>query len=503
MSAVSARLLPRPALGGRVALRVLHVAAEVYPLVKTGGLADVVAALPPALAAAGADVRLLLPGLPSIIEAVQGLRAVLDIGPCCGALRVRVLAGRLPGAGLPVYVIEAPQLWQRGGSPYQASDGSEWPDNLQRFSLLGLIGARLASGEVDPDWVPDVVHAHDWHAALACAHMAEHVPTRAASVYTVHNLAFQGLFPLPDAWQTGLGSRCFSPAGLEFHGQFSFMKAGLKFADKVTTVSPTYAREIAGHEHGCGLDGVIRGRGGDVVGILNGIDEAVWSPARDAALDARYDLGRMAGKTACRQALQRTAGLAVDDRALVLTVVSRLTAQKGLDLVLSALPALVAAGVQFVVQGTGDPALEAAFRMAQQAHPGRVAVHIGYDEARAHQLIAGADVIAVPSRFEPCGLTQMYGLRYGTPPVVRRCGGLADTVDDGVTGFVFDAATPAAFEQAVRRAAALRADAPRWAAMQAAGMDRPLSWEGPARAYLALYVEAIEARAQRPRRVLV
>ncbi len=492
-------------------MRILHVAAEVYPLVKTGGLADVVAALPPALAEAGADVRLLLPGLPAVLDAVQSARTVVSIGSCFGALRVRLLLARMPGNHLPVYVVDAPHLYRRAGGPYQAADGAEWPDNLQRFALLGWVAAHLAADDADPDWVPDIVHAHDWHAAMACAYMADHLPTPAASVYTVHNLAFQGLFPHHDWSLLGLSSRFMSPAGLEFHGQLSFMKAGLKFADKVTTVSPNYAVEIATHDFGCGLDGVIRGRGSDVSGIINGIDEAVWSPAQDAAIAARYDAERLAGKQACRRALQVASGLALDDQALILTVVSRLTSQKGLDLVLAALPALVREGVQFAVQGTGEPALEVAFRMAEQAHPGRVSVHIGYDETRAHQLIAGADVIAVPSRFEPCGLTQLYGLRYGTVPVVRRVGGLADTVLDErrdmpdaesserQTGFTFDAATPAAFEAAVRRALAMKQSPETWQRMMRRGMAQDLSWAGPARDYLALYAQALQARSAAPR----
>jgi starch synthase len=484
-------------------MKVLHVAAEVYPLVKTGGLADVTAALPAALAEAGADVRLLLPGLPAILDAVQSARTVIVIGACFGALRVRLLLGKMPGTQLPVYVVDAPHLYRRPGGPYQAPDGAEWPDNLQRFALLGWVAAHIAADDADPAWVPDIVHAHDWHTAMACAYMADHPATQAASVFTVHNLAFQGLFPQHDWALLGLSARFMSPMGLEYHGQLSFMKAGLKFADKVTTVSPSYAREIATHEFGCGLDGVVRGRGADVSGILNGIDEAVWSPAADAAIARRYDSTQPTGKQACRQALQAALGLASDPDALVLTVVSRLTAQKGLDLVLSALPALVADGVQFAVQGTGEPALEAAFRMAEQSHPGRVSVRIGYDENRAHQLVAGADVIAVPSRFEPCGLTQMYGLRYGTPPVVRRVGGLADTVVDGdaatQTGFVFDAATPGAFEGAVRRARALHQDPAAWQAVMQRGMAQDLSWTGPARAYLALYEAARQARISAPR----
>jgi len=488
-------------------MKILHVAAEVFPLVKTGGLADVVAALPVALARQGADVRLLLPGLPAVMDSVQGARTVIDIGPCFGALRVRLLLARMPGSQLPVYVVDAPYLYRRGGGPYQDSQGEEWPDNLQRFALLGWVAAHLAAEDADPEWAPDIVHAHDWHAAMACAYIAEHPPTQAGTVFTVHNLAFQGLFPMHD-WSTlGLATRLMSPAGLEFHGQLSFMKAGLKFADRITTVSPTYAREIATHEFGWGLDGVIRGRGAAVTGVLNGIDDEVWNPSTDPAIAERYDAKHLAGKRGCRLALQRELGLDMDDEALLVTVVSRLTAQKGLDLVLAALPDLLHAGVQLAVQGTGEPALEAAFGMAMQAHPGRVHVHIGYDEARAHRLVAGADAIAVPSRFEPCGLTQLYGLRYGTLPIVRRVGGLADTVTDATpsamaegraTGFSFDAATPAALESAIMRARDVRRDAVAWRALMVTAMSQPLSWDGPARAYLDLYTSVRAGRVRPP-----
>ncbi len=483
-------------------MKVLHVAAEIYPLVKTGGLADVVAALPVAQQRQGLDVRLLLPGLPQVLEAVQGARTVADIGACFGAMRVRLLLGRLPGSLLPVYVVEAPYLYRRGGGPYHDDRGDEWPDNLQRFALLGWVAAHLAGGDADAQWVPEVMHAHDWHAAMGCAYMADHAPTGAASIFTVHNLAFQGLFPLHDWPLLGLGSRLMSPAGLEYHGQLSFMKAGLKFADRVVTVSPRYAREIATPEFGCGLDGVIRGRGEHVTGILNGIDDDVWDPARDSALVHRYDAARLQGKQACRRALQAELGLQPDDAALLVTVISRLTQQKGLDLMLAALPALLQSGAQLAVQGTGEPALEAAFTEAQRAHPGRVHCFIGYDEARAHRLIAGADAIAVPSRFEPCGLTQLYGLRYGTLPIVRRVGGLADTVIDDAgpgpaNGFVFDAATPAALTQCLLRAAALRQFPEAWRARMAAGMGQQLSWVGPARQYAQLYAQATGAPVAR------
>lgn len=476
-------------------MRVLHVAAEVYPLVKTGGLADVVAALPAAQARQGAEVRLLLPGLPSVMDGVQHARPVIDIGSCFGALRVRLLLARMPGTGLPVYVLDAPYLYRRTGSPYGNHGGEEWPDNLQRFALLGWVAAHLAADDADLKWRADIVHAHDWHAALACAHVADHPASDVRSVFTIHNMAFQGLFPLHDWPLLGLASRHMSPAGLEFHGQLSFMKAGLQYAHRITTVSPTYAHEIATAEFGFGLDGAIRSRGADVVGILNGIDADVWNPAIDPAIAARYDDARLEGKRACREALQAELGLAADDDALLLAVISRLSAQKGLDLLLAALPQLAAAGVQLVLLGTGEPSLEAAFRMASEAHAGRVHVHIGYDEARAHRLLAGADAIVVPSRFEPCGLTQMYGLRYGTLPIVRRVGGLADTVHDaGGTqgnGFVFDEATPTALAAAVLRAARLRTQDPKtWGMLQQRGMAADLAWAGSARRYLQLYRDA-------------
>ena len=478
------------------ALRVLHAAAEVFPLVKTGGLADVVAALPVAERAAGCDARLLLPGYPAILEALRTPRTVCEAGPAFGALRVRLLRGRLPDTNMPAYVIDAPYLFRRAGGPYLDAAGAEWPDNAQRFALLGWLAAHLAAGDADDRWQPDVVHAHDWHAALACTYMAGHASTRARSVFTIHNLAFQGLFPLPDAALLNLPSRWLTSDGLEFHGQLNFMKAGLVHADLVTTVSPTYAREIGTAEFGCGLEGVIRARGASVVGILNGIDDQQWDPATDPALAARFSAHDLTGKLVCRRALQQELGLDVDDDALVLTIVSRLSAQKGLDLVIASLEPLVQAGVQLALQGTGDPALEAAFRMAMDAHPGRVQARMEWDEDRAHRLVAGADAIAVPSRFEPCGLTQMYGLRYGTVPIVRRVGGLADTVVDGApehladgtaTGVVFDAATPASFERAVRRALELRRSPASWRAIMQQGMQAPLSWAGPAQAYLDLY----------------
>lgn len=491
-------------------MRVLQVAAEVFPLVKTGGLADVVGALPPALAAQGVDTQLLLPALPAVADALHGARTVAQLGPMFGAARVALLHGRLHGVDVPAYVIDAPYLYRRDGNPYLGPDGHDWPDNLQRFALLGWAAAHLAGGELDARWQPELLHAHDWHAALACAHLAMHPSTAAGSVFTIHNLAYQGLFPLGDFALLGLSQRVLWPHGIEFHRQVSFMKGGLLYADRISTVSPTYAREIATPEFGCGLDGVLRDRGADVRGILNGVDRALWNPATDRAIAARYDASSLAGKAYCKAALQREFGLPERADAPLLGVVSRLTAQKGLDLLLGALPAWVERGGQLVVQGSGEPALEQALRAAAARHPRQVALHLGYDEPRAHRVVAGADVIVVPSRFEPCGLTQMYGLRYGTLPLVRRVGGLADTVvdaddaalaDDRATGFVFDAADADAVDAALRRAGALFREPARWQQVMRRAMAQTFGWDDAARQYRALYDEAAAARRTHPRGV--
>ncbi len=466
-------------------------------------------ALPQALCNQGADLRLLLPGLPGIIDAVLHAKRVGQIGPVFGAASVTLLRAQMPYTHVPVYVIDAPFLYRRSGGPYQDRHGVEWADNLQRFGLLGWVAAQLAQGQLDPDWYAAVVHAHDWHAALSCAYLHAHPAGEAASVFTVHNLAFQGLFPHDDWSLLGLSSRYMSPSALEFHGQLSFMKAGLKFADRITTVSPTYAREIATAEFGAGLEGVIRGRGSDVLGILNGIDAQVWDPASDTSLPQRYSATQLQGKAVCKAALQTQFALAAEPGTPLLGVVSRLTSQKGLDLVLSVLPEIIRLGGQLVVQGTGEASLEAAFRMAAAAHPGRVGVLLGYDETGAHRLLAGVDMVLVPSRFEPCGLTQMYGLRYGSVPIVRRVGGLADTVRDvgdaaldaaSGNGFVFDAAQPPALQDAIARAFDLYRKRQAWVELMRRGMVENLSWDDPARRYMRLYEQLSSERRETRRK---
>lgn len=477
-------------------MKVLHVASEVFPFVKTGGLADVVGALPQAQIGQGAKVRLVLPGFPAILDAVMSPKKLCDIGAVFGAGRVTILQAQLTYTHVPVYIVDAPYMYRRNGSPYHNSAGAEWSDNMQRFALLGWVAAHLAAGELDPDWVPDVLHAHDWHAALACAYVAQHMPTAAKTVFTVHNLAYQGLFSMGDFSLLGLPARFAAPTALEFHGQLSFMKAGLKFADRVTTVSGSYAREIATPEFGCGLEGVIQSRGADVSGILNGVEYSIWNPDADTSLAARYGSGDLAGKADCKLALQKEFGLQVDAKAPLFAVVSRFTSQKGLDLVLGALPYLVRNGGQLMLQGNGDVALESAFLAAAQAHPKQIAVKIGYDEGLAHCIIGGADALLMPSRFEPCGLTQLYALRYGSLPVVHRVGGLADTVVDAsdgnlsadrATGFSFSGTTIGELEATLGRAMALYKQSASWQKVMRRAMAQEFSWNVAAKAYIALY----------------
>lgn len=479
-------------------MRVLQVCAEIFPLLKTGGLADVAGALPAALAAAGVDARVLLPGFEAILAGLHEPVTVAELPPHGRVPGARLLFGTLPACGCQAYVVDAPSLYRRDGGPYADARQHPFADNHLRFARLGWAAAELARG-IDPAWRAELVHAHDWHAALAPACIkALGAPT--ASVYTVHNLAYQGNFDARLFPDLGLPLTYFQPEGLECYGQLNFMKAGLYFADRLTTVSPTYAREIQQPEQGQGLDGLLRARAGVLYGILNGVDAAVWQPARDPLIESTYDADEMAGKARCKAALQARLGLAGDARGPLFVVVSRLTEQKGLHLVQEALPALVERGGQFALLGSGDAGMEAAFTALAQAHPRAVAVRIGYDEPFAHQLVAGGDVIMVPSRFEPCGLTQLYGLAYGCLPLVRRVGGLADTVTDAslealdegrATGFVFDEFSSAGLDAAIRRAFALYRRAGDWRAVQRSAMAQRHDWAVAARAYVQVYRQAL------------
>ncbi|HXO03610.1 MAG TPA: glycogen synthase GlgA [Stellaceae bacterium] len=478
-------------------LRALHVAAELYPWVKTGGLGDVVAALPPALLAQGVDTRLCLPGFPALLDAFHLTDAVRLATPFA-AERVRVALATLPGSKIAAYLVDHPAFYDRPGGPYGGTDGRDWPDNHRRFALLAWVAAALGHG-ADPNWRPDIVHSHDWHAGLAPAYLkAASAP--ATSVFTVHNLAYQGFFAAGIFPELSLPAGFYQLDGVEFYGGVSFLKAGLAYADRLTTVSPTYAREIQTPEYGEGLDGLLRLRAGALTGILNGVDPRYWDPEHDDAIPQPYNVDTAeAGKAAAKAALRRRLHL-YDGAAPVFGVVSRLTPQKGLDLLLEAVPDLAACGGQLALLGNGDHPLETGFAAAAAAYRGTVGVEIGYDEALARLVVAGADCMVLPSRFEPCGLTQLYALRYGTLPVVRRTGGLADTVVDATparlrdktaTGFSFDPATAEGLAAAIERATALYADRPRWRQMMRQAMTRDFSWAQSARQYVTLYRELV------------
>lgn len=479
-------------------LRVLQVASEAFPLIKTGGLADVVGALPGALAAEGIEIRTLLPLYPQIRQRLERVEPVLELGELMGG-PARLLAGE--AAGLALFLLEADHLYDRPGGPYQGPDGADWPDNAERFAALSWAAREIGLGALEA-WRPAVVHAHDWQAGLAPAYLALAGLPRPASVLTIHNLAFQGQFPATLLAKLRLPAEAFTIEGVEYYGAIGFLKAGIAYADRITTVSPTYAREIRTPALGMGLDGLLRHRADRLCGIVNGIDERHWDPARDPHLAAAFDGDRLDARAACREAL--VAELGLDPSAAPLFgVVTRLTWQKGMDLLLEALPRLLALGGALAMLAAGDPPLESAFAEAARGHPGRIAVRFGYDEPLAHRIFAGADAILVPSRFEPCGLTQLYALRYGAVPIVARVGGLADTVidandaalADGVaTGFQFAPVTVEALIDALERAAALFRDPERWRALQRRGMTRSLGWKARAPAYAKLYRELVAER---------
>lgn len=481
-------------------MRVLHAASELYPLVKTGGLADVAAALPAALARNGVDARVILPGYPTVMEALGGAETIFADINLFGGGRARLLRGRLDGVVVPAYVLDAPGHFDRPGNPYLGPDGKDWPDNHLRFAALGWAAARIGGG-ADGGWRPDIVHGHDWQAGLAPAYLAHgEGGARPRTVLTIHNLAYQGRFPPESFAALGLPSSAWAVEGAEFYGGVGFLKAGLWYADRITTVSRTYAKEIQTPAHGCGLDGLLRGRADDLVGIVNGIDLDVWNPGGDPALPEPFGVDDMSGKAAAKADLQRRMGLRVDQDAPLFGVISRLTWHKGLDLLLDALPGLAGQGAQLALLGSGDAELEAGFAEAARAYPGKIAARIGYDEILAHRIEGGSDVIMVPSRAEPCGLTQLYALRYGSLPLVRGVGGLADTVVNAepenvaagtATGFVFRDATVEGLAGTIAWACALHRDHDVWQSMQRAAMEADFGWPKAAREYEALYRDLI------------
>lgn len=478
-------------------MRILYVTSEAYPLIKTGGLADVSGSLPAALRHLGEDVRLLIPGYRQVLSKLRNTRALLELKwlPMVG--NVTILTGEMPDTGVPVMVIDHPQLYDRDGGPYLDSTGHEWVDNPLRFGILSRIGAILGS-KASPlaDWIPDIVHCNDWQGGLTPAYMHYSGSPCAKSVLGIHNLAFQGNFPAEWVERLGLPRDGFSINGFEYYGQLSFLKAGVFYADSIATVSPTYAQEIQTAEYGFGLQGLLATRSKDIHGILNGIDTAEWNPAEDQHLPQTYDSDSLSKKDTVKLALQQRLGLTQDVAMPLLGVVSRLTSQKGLDLFLKCAAPLLKQGCQIAVLGGGDPALEQGFLQLALEHPQQVSVTIGYNEPLSHMIMAGVDIFIMPSRFEPCGLNQMYGLHYGTPPVVRRTGGLADSVHDttasslangSANGFVFDLANTNDLLTTIQRALACYGNKAEWRQVQRNGMSVDLSWDHSALDYLNIY----------------
>jgi len=471
--------------------RILFATSEVHPLIKTGGLADVSASLPAALQELGQDVRLLIPGYNQVLDGLIKKKTVATFSVFPGQPEVKLLSAVMPITNVPVYVLDAPEYYCRAPGPYQYHLGGDWPDNPIRFGILAKVAAMIGSASSPIDWQAELVHCNDWQTGLIPAYLQMEKGERAKSVMTIHNIAFQGNFDRDWSKPLGIPASMFNMHGVEFHGNLSFLKSGLQYADRIVTVSPTYAHEIQATEMGYGMQGLLTTRKADVSGILNGIDENEWNAATDKHLEVHYDESDLTKKTQGKLALQKRLGLEVNEHVPLLGVVSRLTYQKGLDLLLECLPTLLDNGAQLVVLGSGDAEFERRYQLLAQRYVGRVSVTIGFDEPLSHQIMAGADIFLMPSRFEPCGLNQMYGMRYGTPPLVRRTGGLADSVTnanlDGGTGFVFDDPGVQALQQTIKWAIECYRDPNTFRRIQLNGMRSDVGWRHSAQLYLDLY----------------
>jgi len=483
-------------------LRILFVTSEAFPLIKTGGLADVSGSLPAALNEIGADVRLLIPAYPDVLKKLLNQHTVATVANLPFAGSATLISGEIEESGVSVLAIKCPSLYERAGGPYVDEKGLNWQDNPVRFGILSLVAAILSDSESPlKNWIPDIVHCNDWQTGLTPAYMhyrqqARPALKQAKSVLSIHNLAFQGTFHGDWTTQLGLPPTSFNIEGVEYYGQLSFLKGGIYFADSIATVSPTYAQEIQTEEYGFGMQGLLAHRGHEIHGILNGIDLNEWNPAKDPHLTKRYSANRMNDKKVVKTALQSRLGLYVDEAAPLFGVVSRLTYQKGLDMFLSIAKPFLRQGSQIALLGGGETELEAGFRQLAHDYPLQVSVNIGYNEPLSHQIMAGSDIFIMPSRFEPCGLNQMYGLRYGTPPIVSHTGGLADSVQDTnaeslkmgtATGFVMTDKTPEALFASIQNALNNYRNDKAWRKIQRNGMRRDLGWDKSAGKYLSLY----------------
>lgn len=479
--------------------RILFAASEIFPLAKTGGLADVCASLPAALAGLGAEVQLVMPGYEQALDLADRPHVTATLDNVLGFENVRIITARTPDTALPINLIDIPELYRNGGGIYQNADGSDRDDNAIRFGVFGQAAAQIAAGRGGSTWHPNIVHCNDWQTGLVPLMLRELCgPEVPATVFTAHNMMFQGLFPWEGRTAFRLPTNDGIEAGLGLHGQLSFLKAGLYFSDSLTTVSPTYAREIQTPDYGYGLEGLVQARAGHLTGILNGINSVFWDPSGNTRLAANYSAQDLSGKRYCKNALQRELGLVEDENAPLIIFVGRLTWQKMADILRDCLPAILAREPdrQFALLGQGERGLEDGFRSIAAAFPGRVSVQIGYCEDRAHRIHAGGDILLHGSQFEPCGLTQLYAMRFGTIPIVRPVGGLADTVvhaseqalvDGTATGVWFEEPSAEAMISAVDHAIWLYRQPLTWRRLQRVAMGVDSSWDRSARQYLTLY----------------
>jgi starch synthase len=473
-------------------ITVLYASSEAYPLIKTGGLADVAGYLPLALDKAGVDITLAIPGYPSVLEKTRS-RIVAYLPTFQGYALIRET--RLKRGGPRLWIVDHPLFSQRDGNPYGDESGNPWPDNALRFGLFSHCLAQIAARKTTLKDRFDIVHCNDWQTGLipAYLHLEENTPP---TVFTIHNLAYQGLFPVDVIESLAIPETLWSSHGLEFHGFLSFIKGGLAFADRITTVSASYAEEIQTVAFGNGLAGLLHHRRDDLDGIVNGIDTDQWNPARDKLIPARYHSQKMVGKATCKKALQAAMGLDEIKEVFLLGNVGRLAEQKGVDIIVDALPELTKLPIQIVIVGTGDKEYEKALQDAALKWPDKLACYIGYDEKLAHLVEAGSDTFIMPSRFEPCGLNQMYSQAYGTPPIVSQTGGLLDTVIDTnksslknktASGFFLPTLDEQGLLTVVERALDCYQDSHCWGNVQLNGMKRDFSWRHSAKDYMSLY----------------
>jgi len=482
-------------------LNLLFVTSEAFPLIKTGGLADVSGALPKALknlAGFNGEIKILIPGYSEVLTKLNSLKSIASItvlNQSCD-----LIIGKLPNNeinNIEVIAIKNAGLYERSGGPYNDENGIDWPDNALRFAVLSRVASLLCSKKsLLRNWLPSIVHCNDWQTGLTPAYMKLIDNSSVKSLLSIHNLAFQGNFE--ESWLTRLElpQEHFKINGFEFFGKISFLKAGIYYADQLSTVSQTYAKEIQTELYGCGLQGLLQARKNDLSGILNGIDTQEWNPATDKYLPVHYSNQRITGKSRVKYLLQKQLGLKIDADAPLLGIVSRLTHQKGLDILPKIMPELIKKGCQFAILGSGDKVLEASFNALNRQYPENVSMYIGYQESLSHNIMAGSDMFIMPSRFEPCGLNQLYGLAYGTPPIVSATGGLTDSVcgvnsytlkSKIATGFVIENVTSASLLGTIYLAIETWKDKKTWRSIQKNGMQKDVSWASSAILYLDLY----------------